>query len=43
MSQTDVLAHLRRVMRRDWDVLNPVGRLLVVRCIRALERDVRCP
>ena len=39
VTQSDVLRHVRRIKQRDWGVLNPTGRLLLVRCIRALERD----
>jgi hypothetical protein len=41
VTQAEVLARLRRVMRRDWDVLNDRGRWLVLCCIQALERDAR--
>jgi hypothetical protein len=40
VTQAEVLARLRRITRRDWDVLNDRGRWLVLRCIRALEREV---
>jgi hypothetical protein len=41
VTQAEVLARLRRVMRRDWAVLNDRGRWLVLRCLRVLERDAR--
>ncbi len=38
-SQAGVLARLREIRRNRWAELNDIGRYLVLRSIRALEKD----
>ena len=41
MTQRGVLARVRTLRMVHWDGLSDEGRLLMVRCQRALERDVK--
>ena len=40
MTQRDVLEQLRKVSSDLWLDLTPLGRWLILRCLRALEADV---
>lgn len=40
MTQRDVLERVERIAKYQWLDLGPMGRRLVLRCIRALEADV---